>query len=142
MIVLVDTNVALDILLNRSAFYSNSMAVFVLAEQQFITGHISASAVTDIFYIAQKQLGKNAALEAIKRLLQVFRPATVTGNNIYQALDLGWDDFEDSVQFTVGEALSADFIVTRNTQDFSSGSISAVTPEQFMQTITGISYNN
>ena len=75
-------------------------------------------------------------------MLQVFLPATVTGNNIYQALDLGWDDFEDSVQFTVGEALSADFIVTRNTQDFAFGSISAVTPEQFMQTITEISDNN
>jgi predicted nucleic acid-binding protein len=142
MKVLVDTNVALDILLNRSAFYSNSMAVFVLAEHKIITGHISASAVTDIFYIAQKQLGKNAAQEAIKRLLQVFLPATVTGNNIYQALDLAWDDFEDSVQFIVGEALSADFIVTRNPQDFASGSISAVTPEQFIQTITEISDNN
>jgi predicted nucleic acid-binding protein len=89
MKVLVDTNVALDILLNRSAFYSNSMAVFVLAEQK-----------------------------------------------------LTWDDLEDSVQFTVGEALSADFIVTRNTQDFASGSINAVTPEQFIQAITEISDNN
>jgi len=72
MKVLVDTNVALDILLNRSAFYSNSMAVFVLAEQKFITGHISASAVTDIFYISQKQLGKNAAQEAIRACCRFF----------------------------------------------------------------------
>jgi hypothetical protein len=43
--------------------------------------------------------------------------------NINHALELEWDGFEDSVQFTVGEALSADFIVTRNTQDFASGSI-------------------
>jgi predicted nucleic acid-binding protein len=142
MKVLVDTNVALDILLNRSAFYLNSMAVFVLAEQKLITGHISASAITDIFYIAQKQLGKNAAQKAIGHLLQVFFPATVTGNNIYHALDLEWDDFEDSIQFTVGEAISADFIVTRNTQNFASGSIGAVTPEQLLQTITEMSDNN
>jgi hypothetical protein len=48
---------------------------------------------------------------------------------------LTWDDFEDSVQFTVGEGLSVDYIVTRNTQDFSPGSIPAVTPEQFIQII-------
>jgi hypothetical protein len=44
---------------------------------------------------------------------------------------MDWDDFEDSVQFVVGESLTVDFIITRNVQDFSSGSISAVTPEQF-----------
>jgi len=54
---------------------------------------------------------------------------------LYYLLHLDWDDFEDSVQFTVGESLSADYIVTRNTQDFSSSHIPAVTPEQFMQTV-------
>jgi hypothetical protein len=48
---------------------------------------------------------------------------------------LTWNDFEDSVQFTVGEGLSVDYIVTRNTQDFSTGHIPAVTPEQFLQII-------
>ena len=60
---------------------------------------------------------------------------TVTDEDIYKALDLTWDDFEDSVQFTVGEGLSVDYIVTRNTQDFSSGHIPAVTPEQFIRLI-------
>jgi len=100
--------------------------------------YVSASAITDIFYITQKEHGKNTAREAIKRLLQVFYPATVTDKNIYKALELEWEDFEDSVQFTVGEAISADFIVTRNTRDFRSGSIAAVTPEQFIQTITDL----
>ena len=54
------------------------------------------------------------------------------------ALDLDWDDFEDSVQFVVGEGLTVDYIITRNTQDFSSGSIPAVTPEQFIQAIADI----
>ena len=60
---------------------------------------------------------------------------TVTDEDIYKALDLTWDDFEDSVQFTVGEGLSVDYIVTRNTQDFSSSHIPAVTPEQFLRII-------
>ena len=63
---------------------------------------------------------------------------TVTDEDIYKALDLTWDDFEDSVQFTVGEGLSVDYIITRNTQDFSSSHIPAVTPEQFMQIIADV----
>jgi hypothetical protein len=69
-------------------------------------------------------------------MLQVFYPATVTDDNIYQALDMEWDDFEDSLQYIVGEDLFVDYIVTRNTKDFASSSIPAVTPEQFIKIIT------
>jgi len=136
MKVLIDTNVILDVLINNSLFFANSKKIFDFAEQKQITGFISASAITDIFYIAQRKLGKKSAKEAIKKVLKVFYPATVTDKNIYKALELEWDDFEDSVQFTVGEVLSADFIVTRDTHDFRSGSIVAITPEQFIHTIT------
>jgi len=138
MTVLIDTNVVLDVLLNNAGFVDGSRALIDLAEQKRFTGYISASAVTDIFYISQKKLGKKAAREAIKELLYIYYPATVTDTDIYKALDLTWDDFEDSVQFTVGEGLCADYIVTRNTQDFSSGNIPAVTPEQFMQIVAEI----
>ena len=135
MTVLIDANVALDVLLKRYPFSEDSFAIFQLANLERFTGYISASAVTDIFYISQKKLGKKGAKEAIKHLLHIYYPATVTDEDIYKALDLTWDDFEDSVQFTVGEGLCADYIVTRNTQDFSSGHIPAVTPEQFMRII-------
>jgi hypothetical protein len=69
------------------------------------------------------------------KVLHIFHPATVTDNNIYQALDLDWNDFEDSVQCIVGEGLAVDYIVTRNTHDFASGSIPAVTSEQFIKII-------
>jgi predicted nucleic acid-binding protein len=136
MKVLIDTNVVLDVLLDNSAFIAYSRKIFDFAEQKRITGYISASAITDIFYIAQRKLGKKAIKEAIKKVLKVFYPATVTDNYIYQALNLEWDDFEDSVQFTVGLDFLVDYIVTRDVQDFTSSSISAVTPEQFLQAVT------
>ena len=135
MTVLIDSNVALDVLLNNAGLVVGSRALLDLAEKKRFIGYVSASAVTDIFYISQKKLGKKGAKEAIKHLLHIYYPATVTDEDIYHALDLTWDDFEDSVQFTVGQGLSADYIVTRNTQDFSSGHIPAVTPEQFIRII-------
>jgi len=135
MKVLVDTNVVLNILLNRVPFYDSSAYVEVLAEAKIITGYISASAITDIFFIAKGTLGKESAKEALKNLLSVFKPATVTDNHIYQALNLDWDDFEDSVQYVVGEGFSANYIITRNIDDYASGSISVVTPEQFIKIV-------
>jgi predicted nucleic acid-binding protein len=133
MKVLVDTNVVLDVLLNRSNFYTNSRAVFELAEKKHITGHISASSITDIFYIANKAIKDNEIVyQAIERLAALFFIVPVVESTITDALALRWKDFEDAVQFVVGEGLSVDYIVTRNTQDFSSGNIPAVTPEQFL----------
>ena len=59
MTVLIDTNVALDYLLHRKD-YHDSAAVFVLAEKKLITGYISASAITDIFFLSKGSLAKNS----------------------------------------------------------------------------------
>ena len=75
MKVLIDTNIALDILLNRPD-YSDAALIFSFARQSIIECYISASAITDIFYISRKDLGKKPAKEALKTLLQVFKPAT------------------------------------------------------------------
>ena len=66
MKVLIDSNVVLNKLLKQPDFFAGSNAIFTLAEIGQITGYISASAVTDIYYIARKSLGKAAAHEAIK----------------------------------------------------------------------------
>lgn len=132
---LIDSNVVLDILLGNAGFCAGSMAVFANAEQNRFAGYVSASAVTDIYYVARKSLGKPGAREAVRDILKVFRPAAVTGDDIYKALDLEWGDFEDSVQFVVGANLFVNCIVTRNVADFSFGSVPAVTPEQFVEII-------
>jgi len=84
MTVLIDTNVALDIMLHR-ADYADAEAVFIMAEKRLITGFISASAITDIFFIAKSKLGKKPTKEAMRDILQVFKPAIVTDAHIYQA---------------------------------------------------------
>ena len=107
-----------------------------MAENMRISGFISASAITDIFFLAKEKLGKKPTKEALKKLLKVFKPATVTDSIIYQALYLDWNDFEDSVQYVVGKSLEVDYIVTRNTRDYTSDTIAAVTPEQFIALIS------
>ena len=135
MKIIVDTNVALDYLLHREN-YVTAKIIYFMAEQNLFTGYISASAITDIFFLSKGDLGKKPAIEALKKLLQVFHPATVTDSLIYQALYLGWNDFEDSVQYVVGESLEVNYIITRNTSDYTAGSITAVTPAEFIDLIS------
>jgi len=75
MKILIDTNVVLDVVLNNAAFASNSKRIIELSEQKRFIGYISASAITDIFYISRKKLGEKIAKKTLKHLMHIFLPA-------------------------------------------------------------------
>ena len=49
MVVLIDTNVILNLLIRREPFYENAARINILSENGYINSYISASAVTDIY---------------------------------------------------------------------------------------------
>jgi hypothetical protein len=51
-------------------------------------------------------------------LLRIVRVVPVGGADFLQALLLGTDDFEDAVQTVAALQIGADYLVTRNGQDF------------------------
>jgi predicted nucleic acid-binding protein len=133
MKVLIDTNVVLDILLNRPDFYTNSRAVFDLAEQKRITGYISASSITNIFYIASKVLKNNETVyQVIEKIAALFLIVPVTESTITDALALRWKDFEDAVQFTVAKENGIAYIITRNETDYKTADIPCMSPADFI----------
>jgi predicted nucleic acid-binding protein len=133
MNVLIDTNVILDLLLRRIPYYENAAKISVLSEKGYIHGYISASAATDIYYVSQKELNdKDKVLELLKDILKTTHIASVTENHICEALELKWNDFEDAVQYVAGRSISAEYIITRNPDDFISGEIKAISPEEFL----------
>jgi predicted nucleic acid-binding protein len=137
MKLLIDTNVVLDMLLRREPHYENAAKVAVLSEKGYVSCYVSASAVTDIYYIAQKELGnKDLLISILVKLFETFRIAAVSEAGIHEALDLNWDDFEDCVQYTAGKSVEVDYIVTRNVKDFAKGQIGAVSPKEFIDMIT------
>ena len=54
MIVLIDTNVLLDVLLRREPFYEDAARILLLSEKGKFNGFVSASAITDIFSLQEK----------------------------------------------------------------------------------------
>ena len=137
MNVLIDTNVALDVLLGREPFLELSQLVMLASEQKIINGYITASAVTDIFYITNKHLKDKAAAYKLlnEHLMGTVSIAAVDGNSISEALNLEWDDFEDCVQYVVGKSIAADYIVTRDPGDFKNVQIRVLTPEELLNAI-------
>ena len=137
MNVLIDTNVVLDQLVKREPFYENAERIRVLSEKGYINSYISASAVTDIYYIAKKELSsKDTAVNLLENLLETTHIAAVTESGIHEALGLKWDDFEDAVQYVAGQGVMADYIITRNKNDFDGSKIEVLSPDEFLSKIT------
>ena len=134
MKLLIDTNVILDVLLKRDPFYRTAAKVLKLAQKDEVQEYISASAVTDIYYIAHRQLkNRDEAIKMLKQLLSVVSVASVSQREIDTALMLAWQDFEDSVQYSVALSHNMDAIVTRNPHDFLNAHIRVVSPETLLE---------
>ena len=134
--VLLDTNVIVDIATRREPFFEHSSKVFEMAVEKKIAAYVSASAVTDIFYILQKENGKSNTIKFLKELFDYIDILGVDKAIIINSLNSGWKDFEDAVQGSVSIENSLDFLVTRNTKDFTKlKGIKALTPIEFLEEI-------
>lgn len=127
--VLIDTNIVLDVALERSPFFSTSLSVFTLANNKRISAFISASTVSDLYYIIRKIKGHEATITFLRIIINLFKIATVDQDIIQASLNLGFKDFEDAIQYQVAINNQFDAIVTRNAKDFPSGIINILTPQ-------------
>ena len=134
MKLLIDTNVVLDVLLRREPFFRTAAEVLSLTQRDEVREYVSASAITDIYYIANKQMkDRDAVRDLLKRLLMVVSVAAVSEREIQNALNLAWGDFEDSVQYSVALLNEMDGIVTRNPSDYQEANMRIWLPEQALE---------
>jgi predicted nucleic acid-binding protein len=130
--VLVDTNVLLDVLAERKAFYPEAMRVWTLAESGKIDAHVAAISFSNCYYLARKHGGQRSAEKAIRLLRDVFTPVDLTARVITQAIDAGFSDFEDAIQFHSAIHAQAKCIITRDPDHFPKAPLSILTPAEFL----------
>lgn len=134
MRIIIDTNVIIDIFSKREPWFQDSYAALhkILQDENSIC-MLSASAVTDIFYLLRKAIEKEKTKLVIEQLSRMARIVDVQDTDIQRALNSPLSDFEDAVVDAVAYRHEADFILTRNVKDFENSSISAITPPDFLK---------
>jgi predicted nucleic acid-binding protein len=135
-LLLFDSDVVLDLLLQRDGYLMPSASLFDLAAAGLLEGAISSASLTDIWYIVRRQTDWRTAREAIGRLVDSLTLLAVDRPVIISALrdvDSGaFTDFEDAVQHAAAEAAGADAIITRNTRDFAGARLKVLTPTEYL----------
>ena len=131
--VFIDTNVAIDLLMDREGFADDAEAIFTAAEVGECVVYMCSLSLTNIFYIVSKQMGRQVALNDLRVLNRLVNVTPVTSAEINQALYSDFSDFEDAVQYF--SALSVprmDGIITRNPKDFRLSILPVITPKEFL----------
>lgn len=129
---ILDTNVVLDVLLDRKPFVEPASKIFALAEQSAIEGFLCATTVTTVNYLLRDSLSTAKAKETLWRLLNLFEVAVVNRPVIERALRSKITDFEDAVLGKSGHIAGAECIVSRNTKDFRRASLKVFDPIEFL----------
>jgi predicted nucleic acid-binding protein len=126
---LFDTNVVLDVLLDRQPHAEASAVVWEAVETGGGEGMLAAHAVTTIHYLVRKETGAVKARQVVSAVLRVFAVAAVDGAVVHEALQLPFSDFEDAVTAAAARAAGCECIVTRDPKGFRGSPVRALTPE-------------
>ena len=136
MKIFVDTNLFIDILLNREPFSSNSAMVYKLCENNLIEGYIAPITVNNIYYICRKAQEIELIKEFLSGMATVFTIATLDSDSIKKANKLRMHDYEDALQYAMALQSGCEYLVTRNVKDFKHMThIKVLTPEDFLKTL-------
>ena len=132
MRVFLDTNIVLDVLLNRPGLVTDSEAVILRCEVAGDAMFMAWHGVATAYYLIRRGRTEAEAMAELDRLLAWVRVAEATDANLRRARTLGFGDFEDALQVVSAEACAADVLVTRNVVDFARGRVPVMTPAQFV----------
>ncbi len=138
MNILFDTNIVLDVMLDRTPFSEPASRLLSLVERGDITGFICATTVTTIHYLATKVLGKEQAQNQIKNLITLFDIASVNRTVIEDALKSKFLDFEDSVIYQSSRHVGAQAIVTRDPKGFKKSKLPVYSPTEMLKILETI----
>ena len=114
MNILFDTNIILSAILPTNSNHVQAAKLMGLATTDLIYGHLTASSVTDIYYIARKRLGDGPTRMAIQDLLDTLLVVPVDGEDCQNALSSLMKDFEDALVAACAAKARIDYIVTED----------------------------
>ncbi|MEJ7811509.1 MAG: PIN domain-containing protein [Gemmatimonadaceae bacterium] len=132
---LVDTNVILDVILERRPWAADAALLLDAVARRKVRGYVAGHAVPTVHYIVEKEAGRAAANTGVSDLLQVLSVVPLEMADFQRALAMQLRDFEDAVQVAACLKVGADYLVTRNGKDFKGAPAAVRTPGEVLATL-------
>lgn len=135
MRVFLDTNIVLDLLMARKLFVENAQIIFQLGLNGEYEMWVSDITMVTVAYYAKKNRSIAEMYAALNYLRSMLLISGAGQQAIDWALQLQNRDFEDAVQYYSAQNCGAEYIITRNKQDYPLNQITVLTPDEFLRSI-------
>ena len=135
MRILIDTDVLLDVALEREPHVVASAHLLDALEQGHAQGFVTSHSIATFYYLLDSSSRGATPVDMIRDLLQFLEVASLDKGALLRATRLPLKDFEDAMQVAAAHAAGCDMIATRNTKDFKKSAIDASTPEAVLSAI-------
>lgn len=132
MKVFLDTNVMIDLIIERNPFFKQIAEITTIAEKNKIELFTSSLSFVNTFYVASKVNPKELVLETLKKFRIICNVSIIDELNIDKSLISEFEDFEDAVQYNSASYHECDYIITRDKKGFKNSKITIMNPEEFL----------
>ncbi|MFM6948480.1 MAG: PIN domain-containing protein [Aquirufa sp.] len=134
MKVLIDSDVIIDLLIDRKPFSEHSIDLLSLCENGKITGYWTPVMISNIYYILRKYTSEQNARTKISDLNSILEVLMIDKSVIQNALESTFKDFEDAIQnFSAEIHEEIEIIITRNESDYKHSRLSIFSPIDFLR---------
>lgn len=134
MCVLIDTNVLIDIFTKRPDYCEEERIILQKILDGELEAGISAISIPNIKYICRKDATDAECRRFLLGLFDYFTVVGLDSSKLISALHRkSFFDFEDCLQDECAIDINADYIVTRNKEDYEASHVRALTPAEFLK---------
>ena len=131
--ILVDTDVLIDVALDRHPYSDPAVELLDRIERGAETATIAWHSISTLYYIVNPTGGDISTRAFIIQLTQFVEVAQTDTESVRYAAQLPMADFEDAMQVAAARACNAHLIITRNTRDYQQSPIPAITPQELLE---------
>lgn len=133
MVILIDTNVLINYILNRpDPQLNSSIKIMRLCAEGSLEGCIALHSLSTIWYV-MRHFPEEQRRDTLRSVSSILSVASADDTQVRQAIDqVSFHDFEDCLQSKCTETVDADCIITCNINDFAESDIPAATPDEFL----------
>ncbi len=135
MRILLDTNIVLDVLLNREPFVHDSRRLWEAADAGVFDACIASFTLPTIHSICRRNGGAAAAANAVDVCLDAFEICALYRECIVAARRMPGNDFEDNLQVACAVTDFVEGIVTRDPHGFRDVPIRVYTPPELLEVL-------
>lgn len=133
---LIDTNIVIDLLSKREAFFREAQEIFTLADNKKKELFVSALTFANTHYLLSKYQKLDDARKTLSKFKVLVNVLPLDDKIVELALVSDFTDFEDAIQYHTALEHGIDIIITRNKKDFKNSKLPILNAREYLQKIS------